>query len=145
MANNKLPRGLRNNNPGNIRYTNIAWKGKIYPPNKKDNEFEEFESIQYGVRAMTKNFNTYIKRDPDITLYEMIAKWAPPTENDTQSYIKSVVKRTGVPSSTKGVDFYYDNGKRFLFLLSVIIHENGMAIDHQEIAEGIEMANIPYN
>ena len=53
-----LPRGIRNNNPLNIRKGN-NWKGER--PNQTDKEFEEFESMQMGLRAafiLLRNYMT---------------------------------------------------------------------------------------
>lgn len=42
----QLPRGLRNNNPGNIRYSDATdWQGEVPASKKQDNAFEEFEDI----------------------------------------------------------------------------------------------------
>ena len=38
------PRGIRNNNPGNIRNSERNdWAGEVSKADKKDNAFEEFE------------------------------------------------------------------------------------------------------
>ena len=51
----KLPRGLRNNNPGNIRNSQRTdWQGEVDESAKNDNSFEEFETIAYGYRALIK-------------------------------------------------------------------------------------------
>ena len=44
-----LPRGLRNNNPGNIRNSSTVWVGEITP--SKDKSFKQFKSMAYGYRA----------------------------------------------------------------------------------------------
>ena len=49
------PRGVRNNNPGNIRNSERNdWTGEVSKADKKDNSFEEFKDIPHGVRAMMK-------------------------------------------------------------------------------------------
>jgi hypothetical protein len=87
------PRGIRNNNPGNIVKTSIAWKGKIMPGT--DPRFEQFERMEDGARAQLKNTHTWYYRGYD-TLNELIRVWAPPSENDTEAYIKFVSQETGI-------------------------------------------------
>jgi len=50
-------RGLRNNNPGNIRISDTPWQGKIPKAmnTDKNKAFEQFESLEYGLRALMKN------------------------------------------------------------------------------------------
>lgn len=94
----KQPRGIRNNNPLNIR-KGSNWKGER--PKQTDKAFEEFESMEYGIRAALKLIRNHIsgfggKRIPANTLKKLITVWAPPTENHTQSYIETVCKHTGL-------------------------------------------------
>ena len=54
------PRGLRNNNPGNIRNSDATdWKGEVKPSQKKDNAFEEFGTMAHGYRALIKLLQNY--------------------------------------------------------------------------------------
>lgn len=94
------PRGIRNNNPLNIR-KGSNWKGER--PVQTDRAFEEFESMTYGIRAgfiilrkymtgyngLTEKFNTIEK---------IISRWAPKSENNTQAYIDQVARLTGIPA-----------------------------------------------
>lgn len=90
----KLTRGVRNNNPGNLRVSNVRWLGKIAPSRKKDKEFEEFESVQWGMRAAVVNLNTMVCRTAGrTTVSSAIEAWAPPKENDTKNYIRLVVEK----------------------------------------------------
>ena len=51
---NNTARGIRNNNPGNIRNSDaIDWKGEVNSKDKKDKAFEEFKTMPDGIRAMT--------------------------------------------------------------------------------------------
>lgn len=87
-------RSDRNNNPLNIRFTNIAWQGKR-TADKTDNDFEEFESRDYGWRAAYKNIDTKMKRGLN-TLSKLISEWAPANENNTSGYIQYVSSKTGI-------------------------------------------------
>lgn len=98
-----VPRGIRNNNPLNIRKGN-NWKGER--PHQKDKEFEEFESMTYGVRAGFKILRNYItgyggKTACLNTVRLIVRRWAPPTENATERYIDFVAKEMGIqPTDT---------------------------------------------
>lgn len=94
------PRGIRNNNPLNIRKGN-NWKGEKHP--QTDAAFEQFESMQYGVRAGLKILKNYMTGYNGLaqkanTIEKIVTRWAPPSENDTRSYISTVEKLTGIPS-----------------------------------------------
>ena len=94
------PRGFRNNNPLNIRKGN-NWKGEKQP--QTDAAFEQFESMQYGVRAGFKILKNYMTGFNGLaqkanTIEKIVTRWAPPSENDTASYISTVEKLTGIPS-----------------------------------------------
>ena len=47
-----MSRGLRNNNPGNIRRDRDKWQGEIVP--SQDQSFKQFSSMAYGYRALIK-------------------------------------------------------------------------------------------
>lgn len=89
-----LSRGRRNNNPGNIRLTDTTWNGKVPNDLNSDGEFEQFYKEVDGVRASIINARTWINRGEN-TIRKLITKWSPHSENDTEAYIKSVVKQTG--------------------------------------------------
>lgn len=93
------PRGIRNNNPLNIRKGN-KWFGERNP--QTDPVFEEFESIEMGLRAaliLVRNYinGTTASRVRYNTISAIIRKWAPPTENATQRYIDFVASKVQTP------------------------------------------------
>lgn len=90
-----LPRGMRNNNPGNIRISGNAWQGKIPVSSNTDGAFEQFKSYVYGIRAMILNLRSYFNNGNN-TLRKIITKWAPAADNnDTAAYIFTVSAKTG--------------------------------------------------
>ena len=93
-----LPRGYRNNNPLNIR-KNVAnaWKGKVVPGT--DPLFEQFITMAYGYRAALKLLRNYIGSGHN-TIRKIVGKWAPPSENNTSSYVANVASRTGIDADT---------------------------------------------
>lgn len=89
-----MSRGLRNCNPGNIRLSRTKFNGEVRP--SRDSAFKQFESMAYGYRAMFVLLDTYHKRYGLSTIRQMISRWAPPTENFTDGYIRFVAERTGI-------------------------------------------------
>ena len=86
-----LPRGVRNNNPGNIREAaggGTAWVGERTTDD--DPSFEEFETPTMGFRALARTLLTYRRRHGLRTIAGIVARWAPPNENDTPAYIAFV-------------------------------------------------------
>ncbi len=93
---NNYVRGLRNNNPGNIKLTNIQWKGKIPNELNTDGTFEQFINYEYGVRALIVNIRTYYNKYGLNTIEKIITKYAPNNENQTSKYIADVRKILGL-------------------------------------------------
>jgi len=98
-----MTRGIRNNNPLNLRCSSSPWKGKGTPPSplgkgeiEKDPEFEQFISMYYGFRAAILTTETYIIKHGCNTIRTIINRWAPPNENHTSNYINFVCRATGI-------------------------------------------------
>ena len=91
-----MTRGQRNNNPLNIRHSADRWQGAC--KEQKDKSFVQFETMAYGYRAAWRILETYWKRmhaqGVAFNVRNIIGRWAPPTENDTQAYIRTVLKIT---------------------------------------------------
>ena len=94
------PRGIRNNNPLNIRKGN-NWQGERHP--QTDREFEEFATMVDGIRAaMILAYNLITGRarscngQPCNTLDKLISRWAPPHENNTGAYLRHVAMAAGL-------------------------------------------------
>ena len=94
------PRGIRNNNPGNLIYTNIKWNGKLPKSQNKDRRFEMFIAPEYGVRAMIKDLKHDIKKGKN-TVPLLISEYAPKHENNTRAYITTVCKDLKVNKRTR--------------------------------------------
>ena len=86
-------RGIRNNNPGNIVKSEIAWQGKVAG---QDPRFETFETPEAGIRALGKNLVAYQDKHGRNTVSSIISAWAPASENNTGAYIANVSKALGV-------------------------------------------------
>jgi hypothetical protein len=112
-------RGIRNNNPGNLRKTSIKWAGEVTPGT--DPDFEQFESMPYGIRAMLIDIINKHKNGLD-TIQELINVWAPPIENDTTAYINNVSSRSGIP---KNVVFSPTKANFLAIAKAMAFSENG--------------------
>lgn len=95
-----VSRGIRNNNPLNIRKSSVAWQGKLVE--SSDPSFEQFKSMEWGIRAGLVNIRTYIKKYRCDTISTIIRKWAPASDgNNTAAYIDAVCKKTQLPANKR--------------------------------------------
>jgi hypothetical protein len=83
-----LPRGIRNNNPGNIRIGKLRWDGQRIVQN--DPDFAEFTDALHGLRALMRLLLTYHLKYGLDTVESLINRFAPPRENATDRYIHCV-------------------------------------------------------
>lgn len=129
----KTVRGVRNKNPMNLRISANAWNGKVQGDDKS---FETFASVEYGIRAGAKTLITYQERHGLNTVNEIINRFAPPFENDTNSYAVHVASVLGV-----GLDEPIDVKQNLFPLVSSIIkHENGFnPYSEETIKNGIAL------
>lgn len=133
------PRGIRNNNPLNIRKGN-DWKGER--PEQKDKAFEEFTSMEYGIRAGFIILRKYITGYNGLTqkfntIEKIISRWAPAVENNTTAYISQVSKMTGIPATLK-ISF---SQRSFMVAIvdAMIFVECGQHVDKQLIESAYDM------
>lgn len=128
------PRGIRNNNPGNLDYIPPPhnWDGQV----GSDGRFGIYDSAAYGVRAMSKQLQLDYSRGA-VTIDDLISEWAPPGENNTEAYIAAVSLSAGIP---RGVQF--DLQANLPAVVSGIIrHENGQQpYSADDIAQWVYLA-----
>lgn len=102
-------RGIRNNNPANIR-RGCNWKGLA--ETQTDKEFCQFTTMTWGVRALLITLRTYVTKYHLHTVREIITRWAPPSDgNNTEKYIEFVEKKVKeieapIPLTLQAMDFY---------------------------------------
>ena len=141
-------RGIRNNNPLNIRHSPSRWQGMAVE--QTDPSFVQFRSMAYGYRAACKVLQTYYQRfrteGKPFTVRTIISRWAPPEDNnDTESYIRSVLLIGGLggqeilfpPDNPLG----YERLERLLIAMTCV--ESGIGtnrVDNKMILEGYRMA-----
>lgn len=130
-----MARGIRNNNPGNIRHGGSRWQGMS--ATQTDDDYVQFDDPVYGIRALAKLLNNYQKRHGLNTIREIITRWAPPIENITAAYVDNVSRIVGVaPDRQISVS---DN--IVPLVKAIITHENGsQPYTSEQIAEGISLA-----
>ena len=133
----KIPRGIRNNNPLNIRVGN-NWRGEVSQPT--DHTFEQFTEMKWGVRAAFIVLRNYIVRHGLNTIRKIIARWAPASENDTQAYIDTVAKRSNIAPDEV---IRWDNTCQMMALLLAMSYvENGQEIPLDAVVDGWTLANL---
>ena len=134
-----IPRGIRNNNPLNIRRSKDKWKGMAEV--QTDCAFVQFKSLEWGWRAafwlLTR---TYYHKYRLYTIRAIIQKWAPPIENKTEAYIANVSRLTGIaPDEPLGIPS--DQPSRWMMVAAAMaIQENGTtSIDYFALFRGWQL------
>lgn len=134
-------RGVRNNNPGNIKISATKWQGKVTPSN--DPVFETFQTPEYGVRALAKIILSDSVQGIN-TIHKIIGRYAPAGDfNDTEAYEKAVCEHIQVNADDVLDVDHYDT--MYALVGAIILHENG-SIPYSDaiINRGLTMAGI-YN
>lgn len=131
---NILPRGLRNNNAGNIRISKTRYLGEVVP--SSDRAFKQFKTMAWGYRAVFVLLDSYFRKGL-VTLRQMITRYAPPNENDTESYIRHVAQNAVVdPDAPLDVN---DRNVMVLVVAAISKVENGIPADIDDVIEGWEL------
>ncbi len=142
-----MTRGTRNNNPLNIRHSADRWQGARVL--QTDASFVQFETMAYGYRAAWKTLESYWnhfhRMGQPFNVSTIISRWAPPTENDTQNYIRTVLLLSGLggrenlPQPSRGVDV--PKLERLLTAMTTMECGTPFAqVDTQAIREGYRLA-----
>ena len=142
-----MNRGQRNNNPLNIRHSADRWQGARVE--QTDPSFVQFTSMAYGYRAAWKVLESYWKhfhrQGLAFNVTNIIHRWAPPAENHTQAYIRSVLLlcglggRENLPQPSRGIDI----GRLERLVAAMTAVECGIPykeVDLQAVKEGYELA-----
>lgn len=126
-----MTRSERNNNPGNIRLTGDRWRGQVLPP--PDRGFVTFAEPKWGYRALFVILEGYMIRHGLVTIRGIIGRYAPPSENATAAYIRSVCRATGW-----GPDDPLDPCGRVMQDLAraITLVESGKPADEKALREG---------
>lgn len=132
-----MSRGVLNNNPLNIRLSHQTFEGEITP--SKDTSFKQFDTALHGIRAGAKILGNYYKLHGLSTIAQIISRWAPSNENDTNSYIADVCKLMAVgPIDHLNV---LDASILEKLITAIIWHENGVQpYSDSEISTAVGLA-----
>ncbi|HHT4790654.1 TPA: lytic transglycosylase catalytic [Citrobacter freundii] len=119
----KAPRGIRNNNPGNIDF-----RGQVGATlEKPGGRFARFETAYDGLKALSRQLMRYFEGKttgkPLQTLNDIISTWAPGNENNTGAYIAQLSKTMGV--SPDAILNLKDPQVMSSLMNGIIHHENG--------------------
>ena len=130
-----VPRGIRNNNPCNIRRSTTTYKGEVSP--SEDRAFKQFESMAYGYRAVFVTLHYYYTRLGLKTIGQMIGRWAPPCENNTDSYANHVSDAVNVDRNA----VLNIGDKRLMvgIVSAMSFIENGVRAKQEDVISGWEM------
>jgi len=127
----QLPRGIRNNNPGNVERTNERWLG-MAADQSADPRFIVFETPEYGLRCLLRLLINYHERHGLETLRQILNRWAPPVgrdqagetyTQDTSGYVQHVARMTGFDPDER-LDFL-DRFVTVSVCRAIVRHENG--------------------
>lgn len=134
-----IPRGLRNNNPLNIRRTKSYWVGMA--KEQKDRSFVTFVEMRWGWRAAFKLLANYYYIHKLTTIQGILNRWAPPQDhNNTKGYINRVCGMTQLQPTTQLLPPIEDarTWKNIGFAMAMV--ENGYAnIDLGPLEDGYNL------
>jgi len=143
LNNNDYPRGIRNNNPGNIILTNENWLGKVPNSQNTDGHFEQFTEIRYGIRAMMRNIISKVNKGNN-TVTDLISVLSPAFENDTAGYVATVANTLGI-SPTIAIELSQES---LIAICKIIVTvENGQQysklITNSDYRDAIAILGVP--
>jgi len=119
------------NNPGNIRY-NPAYKGCV----GDSKGFCKFSTMGFGYRALLVTLTTYYTKYGLSTIRGIITRYAPPTENNTESYINLVSRKTGFAA-----DKVLSKEDLIKLIPAIVLQENSINVNLQTVQTEIAQAN----
>ena len=135
-------RGIRNNNPLNIRRSGDKWQGLCSCQN--DKEFFQFVSMEYGWRAAFVILcRTYYGKYGLKTIRDIVSRWAPAKENNTEAYIRHVSDYTGIGPDRDLGDPQTHPTNWLLTGYAMAVVENGKALSAVPMIKGYALANQP--
>jgi len=110
----KVALGIRNNNPGNIKFSAANnWRGQI---GKDKFGHVIFDTPEHGIRAIGKNLDSYFSSGRN-TASKIAASWA---EKNKTEYAEFIASRTG-----RGVNDVLGEADKFNVVKAIIHFENG--------------------
>ena len=139
------PRGIRNNNPLNIRLSSDKWQGQVLPQRGSgEGAFCQFYTMEYGWRAAFVILcRTYYGKYGLKTIRDIVSRWAPAKENNTEAYIRHVSDYTGI-APNKVLGSPQEHPTQWLLIgYAMAVVENGKALPAVAMLKGYALANQP--
>ena len=150
----KEPRGIRNNNPLNIRLSSDKWQGQINVKGNIDGNsslsseraggeavFCQFSSMEYGWRAAFVILcKTYYGKYKLRTIRDIVSRWAPAKENNTPAYIRHVSDYTGIGPDRDLGDPQTHPTNWLLIGYAMAVMENGKTLPPIPMIKGFSLA-----
>ncbi|AOM39683.1 hypothetical protein [Xenorhabdus hominickii] len=132
-ADGKIPRGIRNNNPGNL---NFAKQRGAVKEGGENGRFAVFSTMQEGIAALYRQLQLYFGRGIN-TISSIVKKYAPAADgNKVDAYIAALTRKLGIDANQK-IDTA--NVQQIIDLMEGIIrHENGAGyINRNDIIQSL--------
>ena len=115
------PRGIRNNNPGNLRPLDSGnWDGQS---GVDSGNYITFSTSAWGLRALAHNLYSYGANDGINTLSATANRWAPASENDPNAYAATLSSVSGLGVSDT-IDLT-DKATNLAVMRGIVQAENG--------------------
>lgn len=131
-----MTRGLRNNNPLNIRrVVGTVWMGQSRKQTDKD--FVQFDAMEWGIRAAFCLLRTYANRYRINCVAEIVSRWAPPSENTTERYIRNVCLWTGFGGQQRLTEKDWP-----LLVRAMARQECGVLLDDAQLERGFRLCKM---
>jgi len=139
-------RGIRNNNPGNIKDFGIPWNGlaekdRMTAEQREEMIFCVFTGPWWGIRAIAVILKNYSARHGLNSIHKIISRWAPGSDNNQPAkYALYVAEQVGV-SVYETIDVL-DYGTMRKLVAAIVQYENGADPYTWEYNTGLIMAGI---
>lgn len=127
-----IPRGIRNNNAGNIKRTSEKWQGMSAV--QTDPVFINFDAPIWGIRAIAKVLRNYERKHNIDNVHDLVKRWS---ATDQSAYSRNMARALGVGEREK----IKISDNLTTIINCIIKQENGYnPYDQNMIAQAITMA-----
>lgn len=127
-----MPRGITNNNPGNIRKNSTQWEGLAGV--QDDPSFFKFICAFYGLRCLARTLINYQERKGLKTLRQILSVYAPESDNPAADYEAIMVKKAKIMGVGLDENMVVRDHITALVKL-IVLNENGVQPYGDELIE----------
>ena len=118
-----------------MRKTSISWRGK--KTDGTDPDFEQFDTMYNGIRAALVNIRTMVRVHGCRTVEDVIRRWAPAKENDTEAYIRTVCTKARIHRTDCVLPSVKDNICKLAWAMAYV--ENGQTLSYCLFTQAFSM------